>query len=218
MYRKVLFIALASMMLIGCKGNNVESSEPKSESDPGPVATISEERYTNYYFSYDFLRNDANFSMEGRCEIPSLHQDGRVEAEVDGDLYHDRSYVGNFDEHYYELLDSATNNFKYMYWNAGGYKTTEKTISFKMLSYALFGLTFPEFSQIQYNSKTKCYETKDEIVWSLEKFSQKVELYFEEEVLVKANIYLTKQDTTEVYKTFTEEFYAFGETEVTFPE
>ena len=184
MYKKILFIALASMMLVGCKNNPVTSSE-----EPKPEYTVTEEFFTKHITNYGFCDIDQNYTINfkidgqgfGKYE-PIIKVDyGKYDVDNSAADFHNiYSFVEEDEDHRY-VFNAYEYDFQDEEWEAeADHKTTLQKFSINELSF--YGT---KFSDLKFDEEKNSYVNIEPVVEITEDFFIcKVEYHFEDSKLV----------------------------------
>ena len=156
MYKKVLFIAIASMMLVGCKSNPVTSSV-----EPEPEYTVTEEFFNEYIEDYGFCKPDQNQTVlptyqmgpdgeriTGSCKMDN----GKYDCLNDANEYHQIfDYKSQEDEKY--VFDRYNYDYHSKEW-----RTSTRSYYIESFAFENFIFVGLGFDKVAYDEQDHSYK------------------------------------------------------------
>ena len=218
MYKKLLFIALASMMLVGCKGPQPLGPTPEEH-----VYTITEEQYNSEFASYKFFDIGSNVTVNMTLNMSDYDVNGvHIVVKADNGRYYDTN-DSDYSETFYNYLgteeDGRYRFQEYYREKDGDYEKHITKVSLKEFIRMEICIIMPDFSLLQFDEQKQCYMTKElvsdgEIINKL--FYE--EMYFVDGQLSKALIKIyDDEDPQKLEGEVEQEYSEYGKTRVIIP-
>ena len=217
MHKKLLFIALASMMLVGCKGPQPLGPTPEEH-----VYTITEEEYNSNFKNYKFFDIGANVTINATLTMPDYDvYKANIVVKADNGRYYDTN-DSDYAETYYNYLGSEEDGryrFQEYYREKDGeYEIHTTVVTLRKFVNMEVGVIMPDFSLLEFNEEKHCYITK-ELVSDIEMSDRLLseEIYFVDGQLTKSLLKVYDDNHEKIEGEIEHNYSEYGKTRVIIP-